>query len=141
MKQRGFTLAELLGVITILAVVALLAIPMVSRNIARGKQNLYKIQMENIKKAAGDWMAKHALEIPEESINTSITLGCLKAEGILEVSIENPITGAQFPNDMIVKIKSGSNQYIYEVVEDSGTDDKVPLPAGKCSFNHTAIEG
>ncbi len=140
MKQKGFTLAELLGVITILAIVALLAIPMISRNVARGKQNLYKVQIENIKKAAGDWMTKHILEIPEGSINTSITLGCLKVEGILETYIENPITGAQFPNDMIVRIKSGSNQYIYEVVEDSGTDERVPLPAGKCSFNYTAIE-
>ncbi|MCI9233458.1 MAG: type II secretion system protein [Bacilli bacterium] len=140
MKQKGFTLAELLGVITILAIVALLAIPMISRNIAKGKQNLYKVQIENIKKAASNWMTKHTLEIPDGNINTSITLGCLKVEGILETSIENPITGVQFPNDMIVRIRTGSNQYIYEVVEDSGTDDKAPLPEYKCSFNHTAIE-
>ncbi len=140
MKQRGFTLAELLGVITILSILALLAIPMVSRNVSRGKKNLYKIQIGNIKRAAGDWMANHVLEIPEENIDTSITLGCLKAEGILETSIENPITGEQFPNDMIVRIRSGSNQYIYEVVEDSGTEGNVPLPSEKCSFNHTAIE-
>lgn len=140
MKKNGFTLAELLGVITILALIALLAIPMISRNVARGKQNLYKVQIENIEKAASDWMAKHVLEIPDGNINTSITLGCLKADGILETSIENPITGEQFPNDMIVKIRSGSNQYIYEVVEDSGTNGNVALPSGKCSFNHIAIE-
>lgn len=140
MKQKGFTLAELLGVITILALIALLAIPTISRNVARGKQNLYKVQIENIKKAANDWMTKHALEIPDGNINTSITLGCLKVEGILETSIENPVTGAEFPNDMIVKIRTASNQYIYEVVENSGTDENVPLPSKKCSFHHVAIE-
>lgn len=140
MKQKGFTLAELLGVITILAIVALLAIPTISRNVAKGKQNLYQSQLENIKKAARDWMAIHTLEIPDGEINTSITLGCLKMEGLLETSIENPTTGTQIPNDLKVTIKTQSNQYVYEIDENSGTDENVPLPATKCHFHETAIE-
>lgn len=138
-KEKGFTLVELLGVITLLAVIALLAIPAVARNISGGKNQLYKAQLENFKNAARDWMAIHTLELPDGAINTSITLGCLKVEGLLEPKIENPLTGLQFPNDMIITISSGSNQLIYTVKEDSGTTDTVPLPSGKCHFNDTAI--
>ena len=34
MKNKGFTLAELLGVITLLAIVTLLVIPAVTKNVA-----------------------------------------------------------------------------------------------------------
>ena len=140
MKQEsGFTLPELLGVITLLAVIALLAIPTVTKNIARGKQQLYQTQLENFKRAAQDWMAIHTLELPEGDIETSITIGCLKREGLLDSSIENPLTGKQFPNDMIVKIHSASNQYIYIVDEKSGSEDAVAIPSEKCSFNSEAI--
>ena len=140
MKNKGFTLAELLGVITLLAIVTLLVIPAVTKNVARGKQNLHKTQIENFKKAAADWMAIHALELPEGDINTSITLVCLKIERLLDTSIVDPFTGAEFPNDMVISIETESNQFVYKVDENSGTLDKeVPLPSNKCKFSNSAI--
>lgn len=137
--KRGFTLAELLGVLTLLAIIVILAVPAVAKSVSRGKQNLYKSEIESFKKAAADWMANHVLELPDGNINTTITLGCLKAEGLLDASIENPVSGKQFPNDMTIIIRSASNQYIYEVNEKSGTVG-AELPAGKCHFDPKAIE-
>lgn len=138
-KEKGFTLAELLGVITLLAIIALLAIPAVAKNISGGKKQLYKAQLENFKKAASNWMAIHALEVPDGKIHTSITLGCLKVEGLLDTDIKNPVTGAQFPNDMLVTIESGANQFIYGIDEESGTPGDDTLPRGKCSFDENEI--
>lgn len=138
-NTKAFTLAELLGVITVLALIALLVFPTVSKNISHGKQSLYKSQIKNFEDAAKTWMAKHILEIPEGEINTSITLGCLKMEGLLDTAIENPVTGLPFPNDMIITIRSGANQYIYQVEEESGTKD-APLPEDICHFNSTEIK-
>lgn len=137
--KKGFTLAELLGVITIIGLIALLVLPVVTQNITGGKRDLYQIQIENFEQAAKDWIAIHLLELPEEDISTSITIGCLKAEGLLEESIKNPLNEQQFPNDMVVKIESSSNQYIYTVVEDSGTSENVPIPSEACHFNTSAI--
>lgn len=138
--KTGFTLVELLGVITLLAVLALLAIPAVAKNISRGKKNLYKAQLENFKKAASSWMAIHTMEVPDGEVETGITLGCLKVEGLLDTSIENPVTGVQFPNDMVIKIKSSSNQFIYTVEENSGTEENVSLPTDKCHFDPVMIK-
>ncbi len=139
MKEKGFTLAELLGVITLLAIIALLAIPAVAKNVSGGKKQLYKAQLENFKKAASNWMAIHTLELPDGEIHTSITLGCLKAEGLLDDDIKNPITGDQFPNDMLVTIDSGGNQFIYGIDEESGTPGDDTLPAVKCTFDENGI--
>jgi len=138
-NKSGFTLVELLGVISLLAIIVLLAIPAITGNINEGKQKLYKVQVENFEQAAKDWMSLHLLEIPDGTIDTTITLGCLKVEGLLETELENPITGEQFANDMVVKIKSGSNQYIYTFDENSGTDENALIPNQKCSFNSEAI--
>ncbi len=140
MKNRGFTLPELLGIITLLALLALLIIPAVSKNVSKGKRDLYEVQLRNFEKAAKDWMAIHTLELPDKEINTVITLGCLKVEGLLEESIENPLTNSQFPNDMVVKIRTESNQLIYETDANSGTDSEVLLPTGTCKFHDKKIE-
>lgn len=138
-NSKGFTLVELLGVISLLAIIVLLAVPAITSNINEGKEKLYKVQIENFEQAAKDWMSLHLLEIPDGTVDTTITLGCLKVEGLLEHEIENPLTGEQFSNDMVVKIKSSSNQYIYTFDENSGTDEGIDIPSAKCSFNNEAI--
>ena len=52
MKSRGFTLAELLGVIAILGVIALITVPAINRSLDSGREDLYKTQIEQIKKVA-----------------------------------------------------------------------------------------
>ena len=54
MKKRGFTLVELLAVIVILAIVSLIIFPIVTKEIASSKKDLYDIQIKNIIKAAKD---------------------------------------------------------------------------------------
>ncbi len=51
-KKKGFTLVELLAVIVILAVLVLLAVPSVLKMMDGAKANAFKIEAENIGKAA-----------------------------------------------------------------------------------------
>ena len=53
--KKGFTLAELLGVITILAVIAVIVFPLVNKTIKQNKEKLYNSQLEEIKSGAEKW--------------------------------------------------------------------------------------
>ena len=49
MKSKGFTLIELLGVVTILAMLGMIIVPTVSKVVSDNKQQLYDVQIRNIK--------------------------------------------------------------------------------------------
>ena len=75
MKQRGFTMVELLGVLSLLAILSLLIIPIVSNSVHDSNQDLYNVQIENIKEAARLWSADHVGELPDEGDTKEICRG------------------------------------------------------------------
>lgn len=116
MKKNAFTLIELLAAITILALLVLIAVPAVSKQLDEGKNKLYNSQIENIKASAKAWGADNLFKLPEDDSCITITLGYLKDLGYLDVNIQNPKTGEQFSDtDTFVNIKKSGNNYIYEV--------------------------
>lgn len=62
-KKNGFTLIELMGVITILALLALIAIPVVEKNVKKGKEDAKKIQIKNIELAAQNWVSDNKISM------------------------------------------------------------------------------
>ncbi len=62
-EKKGFTLIELMGVISILAILAIIAIPIVEKNVKKGKEDADKIQIQNIKLAAENWVSDNKAEI------------------------------------------------------------------------------
>lgn len=118
MGKKGFTLTEVLGVLTVLALLALLITPVVSKTIKNNKQKLYNDQIKIIERAARDYAIKNTDVLPEEGTTTYVTLGEIKRSGVLQEEVRNPITKELFEDDLQIQITLENNQYVYHVVEE-----------------------
>lgn len=90
--KNAFTLIELICVITILGLIALIAIPTINNMIIQSKEAAYTEQIELIEDAARKYMSKENQNLPLIS-NTSkcITIDTLQKSGYLDKNdIENP---------------------------------------------------
>ena len=121
MKNKGFTLAELLGVIAILGIIALITVPAINRSLNQGKDDLYKTQIEQLKKGAQDYYAEHLSEMPKTVNSTACkTIDELQKEGYLPLDIKNPKTDKAFSQTMKICVKKITDmEYDYEV-QDNG---------------------
>ena len=113
--KKGFTLAELLGVIVILGALMLVIIPLVSSAIKGADEELYNSQIESIKLSLESWMSDN--QRPNEGEYITLSLSQLKEAGLVELDITNPKTKELFPNDMILKIINNNGTIEYEVNE------------------------
>lgn len=129
MNNKGFTLAELLGVILILAVVATLIIINIDKLVIDGKSRAYKTQLNNICEAARNFMAKNVYKITIDPGNKlGITLEELKYSGFVASYIKNPRDGEEFSDSLVIEISSDSKGYHYNVcIDDYVCDDALPM--------------
>ena len=95
MKNKGFTLIEILGVITLLALLSTIIILSVNKSLKKSKETLSEIQIEEIKSAAAMWRTDNIELIPNTGYY-SITLQELQNEGYIK---EN-ITDSNQPNEL-----------------------------------------
>ena len=124
MKKKGFTLVELLGVIVIIALLALLTSIAVTKLIKDSKKELSATQLTLIKGAAEVWSADNMDKLPNIGSCSYLTLQNLKDEGAINSSIIDSDTNEEIPNDLKVKItvtasKTGSPIVNYEVDPES----------------------
>lgn len=127
MKRYGFTLVELMGVIIILGVIALIAIPVVDRQLKESKADLSKTQIENIKEAAKLWTAKNIYNLPASGA-CYLRYSELVSSGFLDEELKDPKTNTTFTdNNVNIKIEKDSdyNKYTYDVIIGSNSDEKV----------------
>lgn len=119
MENRGFTLAELLGVIAILGIIALITVPAINRSLDSGREDLYETQIEQLKKGGEDYYTEHLDEMPLAIGDTSCqTIEQLQKNGYLPVDIKNPKTNENFSQLTEVCIeKVGESEYAYSVKE------------------------
>lgn len=118
MKKQGFTLTELIGVITILSIIALIMIPSVTSRVKEAKETSYQTQIETIKKAANDYILTNMNKgvnfskfLKNDGDTTDIYLIDLKREGLIDKNIKNPKTGSSLSDDMIIKITRNKGNY------------------------------
>lgn len=111
MKKNGFTLVELLGVMTILIIISLLVFPSVKNIINSGKETVYQKQINTILDATYDWSLKNINRLPKNNENTFVTLGELKLNGLVDSNIIDTSTKKAFSDDLVISIKNIGTNY------------------------------
>ena len=85
MKNKGFTLIELIGTIVILALILLIVTPIITRSIKNGVSNSDEQVKANIVLAAKNWASDHKGQLP-----TKVYVSTLQNEGYLDVDVKLP---------------------------------------------------
>ena len=122
MNKKAFTLVELIGVLVILSVLVLVAVPSVLKIIKNTKQKTYDSNITMIKTAMQDWKNNNSNMLPSVGEKIYLTVSQLKHEGHLTDELNNPLTDKSFPNDMLLTITNDHGGYVYAVDVNSGTE-------------------
>lgn len=118
MKQKNaFTMVELLGVITLLGLIALLVIPVIDKTLKEGKEEMYQQQLNTILAAAKNWGTDNLFSLPDDGETLTITLGELKSAGYVDKNIKNPKTGDPMSDSLTVKITGVGQRHEYEILK------------------------
>ncbi len=118
MKAKGFTLIEMLGVVIILAIIATLVTPIVTKIIKNAETATYNGQIENIRQGAKDWAGEHIFDLPdvgEEELVLNMNDDLIK-NGYVSKDIVNPKTGKPF-NNIEVHILNVDGRLLYDIYE------------------------
>ena len=122
--KKGFTLVEMLAVITLLGLLALVVIPASEAIIKNSKNDSYNIQIQNIKNAMKNYASSNAFNMPTVNGDyVELTLGDLKREGFLEKEFINPKNEKCFSNDILLRITRVKNNYKYTIESEVTTSE------------------
>jgi prepilin-type N-terminal cleavage/methylation domain len=117
MKNKGFTLVELLAVIVLLGLIALVAVPAITGIIKKGKDSLSASQIESIEMSAKNWASdkENIVKLPTDGKCVYIFLSTLQSSGYADLDVKDPKTGKSMSNTLPIVIKRESKQLIFEV--------------------------
>ena len=120
-KNKGFTLIEIISVVVVLAIIALLVTPIVSKILDNNRDRLYNNQIDGIIKSAKVWGAEHVGRLPGDGEkDVVITLGELQTGGYADKTVKNTKTNENFDPDktkIIISNKGGIISYKVEIEE------------------------
>lgn len=122
MKNKAFTLVELLGVIVILGIIAVITVPLVQRTIVDNTNKAYEEQVMSFEKAATNYVAGDIYNMTKcQTEECTITLRELQEKGLLPSGdIKNPKTDKNFDLNNTVKITYDGTKfdYVYDTTQD-----------------------
>ena len=116
MFKKGFTLVELLAIIVILAVIALIATPIVKDSIANSKEQALKETINSIERAAYNYGYQN--DIGYDTNYKKLTLDELISKGFLKGDIINPVTNEKMNGCVLYRWNETNNQYEFKYNEE-----------------------
>ena len=133
MKNKGFTLIEVLAILVILAVIIMISFPIITSSINSSKKKAYNHQVKTIENAARTYMSQNDNLLPESGEYVDVKVTDLKNEGLIQnKDIKNPMyeknsTEPKKKNETFngcVKVTNNSNKYTYKYRQDcNGEED------------------
>lgn len=115
--KKGFTLVELLAVITILGIIALFVSTSVVGTLNKTKSSLSNTQITTIEKAAEKWSIVNADKLPLDSSEYSVDINTLANDGYLDSSdLKNPKNNSKICGDVKINYVSEKKQYKYTFI-------------------------
>lgn len=137
MKNKGFTLVELIAVIVVLGLISLIAIPTVNNSIIKYKDKLEADAIRNIEQAAKNWAADNINKLPnvldtesdvsmtypeidteQDFSKLKITLSDLQSAGYIDSEVKNPKDNKEFGICAEITITKKSTGYEYRADRD-----------------------
>ena len=125
--KKGFTLVELIGVVIILALIALLAFPPILNSIRKTKSELSDASKEILYNAASLYVSENLNDFPKKNDNIfCVTLNTLVSKEYLPTKVYDSVTGEEIPLDSKVEIKVDNDSYTYNMNNECVEDIYVP---------------
>ena len=161
MKNKGFTLIELVASLIVLSIIALIVTSNVINYIKKSKGDLYALQIDSIESSAKNWMGDYLTnnsKITTTNLQTLkdgadeyiyLFLPTLQTDAYIDSDLYNNKTGEDFTEYVFVVVKcseipadennSSSYKYTYQVIDT--TDKLLEFLAKKtmAKFDNTTV--
>ena len=118
MKNKGFSLIELLGSITLLAIIAIIAFPAILNLLAGSQNEIDKAMKEYVVSAAREYVNDNIDEFSTSpSLNKKVCIQSLIDKGYISDTTINEKKNSDLKNDAITITNNGT-KYVYEYKKD-----------------------
>lgn len=117
--KKGFTLIEMLAVITIIGIIGTIAFITVDKSIKDSKNKLYDAQVQSIYDGAEAWVYDNINTVNNKEFYC-IKLSELQDKGYVEKDLINPKDDVKFDPNLFVKITDTIYGYDYSIDETEG---------------------
>lgn len=119
-RNKGFTLIEMIGIITVLAIILLVALPSMTKTLKRNEQKKYDNYITNLKLLSENYLVE---QLQKENIRFKediayFTLGDMIDAGYVTEVITNPNNDKKISRDTRIKVtRNIDDTYSYDVQE------------------------
>ena len=103
MKKNGFTLIEILGVITLLSILSVIVLISVNKSLKDSVETLSSMQLENIKSAAAMWRTDH-IDLVSDNDYYIVSLSELQSSGYIDNDIIDFKTEQAYSDDLLIEV-------------------------------------
>lgn len=119
MKNKGYTLVELLAVFVILGIIIMISVPAITGVINSSKDKSYDQQVKILENAARTYMSENSTLLPDSGSSYNVTIDNLKENGLIsDKDIKNPNYSSGSTED------KKKNQYFDGCIQVTNTNNK-----------------
>lgn len=129
MKEKAFTLVELIAVVAILGLIALIVYPAITSVIRNARESSYNDQVKVIEKAAKEWSTEHANVLSDDGSAYRLPVSELLEEGFISNDeIKDPRDSSKnLTGNVEIKYDSSIKQFTYTYVDNQTETEDIAM--------------